>query len=163
VVADGRREGRVILLRRPEFELEQRLAPLLFADDAPLAPANPVAPARRSQTREGEGGSKRTHVEDLAVPGELQEDSANSKGLKLPQQLSVRGQSMPLPLPLRFLPDGPAPRRSFSASQSSKGGDDRAMVAVVAALDRIERHAALQPARQSWGGEQVIVLVGTPG
>ena len=30
------------------FELQARLAPMLFTDDTPLAPADPVAPARRS-------------------------------------------------------------------------------------------------------------------
>ena len=43
-----------------QFELEQRLAPLLFADDAPLAPADPVAPARRSQSAKAKAASKRT-------------------------------------------------------------------------------------------------------
>ena len=43
-----------------QFELEQRLAPLLFVDDAPLAPANPVAPARRSQTAKAKAASKQT-------------------------------------------------------------------------------------------------------
>jgi hypothetical protein len=40
------------------------------------------------------------------------------QGPQASQLLSVRGQ--PVPLPLGFLPDGPAPRRSFSAFQSSK-------------------------------------------
>ena len=31
-----------------QFELTRRLAPMLFTDDTPLAPADPVAPARRS-------------------------------------------------------------------------------------------------------------------
>ena len=43
-----------------QFELERRLAPLLFADDAPLAPADPVAPARRSERAKAKAGSKRT-------------------------------------------------------------------------------------------------------
>jgi hypothetical protein len=43
-----------------QFELEQRLAPLLFADEAPLAPADPVAPAQRSQTAKAKAASKRT-------------------------------------------------------------------------------------------------------
>jgi hypothetical protein len=43
-----------------QFELEQRLAPLLFADETPLAPADPVAPAQRSQTAKAKAASKRT-------------------------------------------------------------------------------------------------------
>ena len=40
------------------FELKARLAPMLFTDDTPLAPADPVAPARRSPaatTKAGRG------------------------------------------------------------------------------------------------------------
>jgi hypothetical protein len=32
------------------FELQARLAPMLFTDDTPLTPADPIAPARRSAT-----------------------------------------------------------------------------------------------------------------
>lgn len=42
------------------FELEQRLAPLLFKDDTPLAPADPVAPAQRSPAAKRKAASKRT-------------------------------------------------------------------------------------------------------
>ena len=49
-----------------QFELERRLAPLLFADDAPLAPADPVAPARRSERAKTKAASKRT-AEGLAA------------------------------------------------------------------------------------------------
>ena len=42
------------------FEIEQRLAPLLFKDDAPLAPADPVAPAQRSPAGRKKAASKRT-------------------------------------------------------------------------------------------------------
>ncbi len=42
------------------FEMEQRLAPLLFKDDAPLAPADPVAPAQRSPTGRKKAATKRT-------------------------------------------------------------------------------------------------------
>jgi len=41
-------------------ELEERLAELLFVDDARLAPADPVAPARRSQQAKAKAGTKRT-------------------------------------------------------------------------------------------------------
>ena len=42
------------------FELEQRLAPLLFKDDSPLAPADPVAPAQRSPAAKRKTTSKQT-------------------------------------------------------------------------------------------------------
>lgn len=42
------------------FELEQRLAPLLFKDDSPIAPADPVAPAQRSPAGKRKAASKRT-------------------------------------------------------------------------------------------------------
>ncbi len=42
------------------FELEQRLAELLFADEAPLAPADPVAPARPSPLAAAKKSTKRT-------------------------------------------------------------------------------------------------------
>jgi hypothetical protein len=42
------------------FELKERLAPLLFADDAPLAPLDPVAPAERSSAGRAKAGSQRT-------------------------------------------------------------------------------------------------------
>jgi hypothetical protein len=43
------------------FELAQRLAPLLFTDDTPLAPTDPVAPAERSPAAKAKAGSARTH------------------------------------------------------------------------------------------------------
>jgi hypothetical protein len=42
------------------FELERRLAPMLFADDSPLAPTDPVAPARRSQAAQSKASSARS-------------------------------------------------------------------------------------------------------
>jgi Transposase DDE domain len=42
------------------FELTRRLAPMLFCDDTPLAPADPVAPARRSPQAAAKAGSART-------------------------------------------------------------------------------------------------------
>ncbi len=43
------------------FELQQRLAPLLFTDDTPLAPTDPVAPARRSPTGQANAAAARTN------------------------------------------------------------------------------------------------------
>lgn len=42
------------------LELEERLAELLFVDEAPLAPADPVAPARSSQAATAKRATKRT-------------------------------------------------------------------------------------------------------
>ena len=42
------------------FELKERLAPLLFTDDTPVAPTDPVAPAERSPAGRAKAGSKLT-------------------------------------------------------------------------------------------------------
>ena len=42
------------------FELQHRLAPMLYTDDTPLAPADPVAPARRSPAADKKASSHRT-------------------------------------------------------------------------------------------------------
>jgi hypothetical protein len=42
------------------FELNARLAPLLFTDDTPTTPIDPVAPARRSPAANAKAGSART-------------------------------------------------------------------------------------------------------
>jgi hypothetical protein len=42
------------------FELHQRLTPLLFSDTEPLAPPDPVAPAKRSAAAKTKAGSART-------------------------------------------------------------------------------------------------------
>jgi hypothetical protein len=42
------------------FELQARLAPMLFTDDTPLTPADPVAPARRSPAANTKAGSHHT-------------------------------------------------------------------------------------------------------
>lgn len=61
-----------MLARYVQYELEQRLAPLLFADEATLAPADPTAPAQRSGAarkkagRAGAPGGHRAHtLQDL--------------------------------------------------------------------------------------------------
>jgi hypothetical protein len=43
-----------------QFEFTRRLAPMLFVDDTPLAPADPVAPARRSRQAAAKASSART-------------------------------------------------------------------------------------------------------
>lgn len=42
------------------FELAERLTPMLFTDQQPLAPADPVAPARRSRAAKAKAGSAQT-------------------------------------------------------------------------------------------------------
>jgi Transposase DDE domain len=42
------------------FELQTRLAPMLFTDDTPLTPTDPVAPARRSPAANTKAGRART-------------------------------------------------------------------------------------------------------
>lgn len=42
------------------FELQARLASMLYTDDTPLSPADPVAPARRSPAAKAKAGSHRT-------------------------------------------------------------------------------------------------------
>jgi hypothetical protein len=42
------------------FELQARLAPMLFTDDTPVTPADPVAPAQRSGAAKIKAGSART-------------------------------------------------------------------------------------------------------
>jgi len=42
------------------FELQARLAPMLYADDTPLTPTDPVAPARRSPAAKAKAASHRT-------------------------------------------------------------------------------------------------------
>ncbi len=42
------------------FELTQRLAPLLFTDQCPIAPLDPVAPAERSPAAKAKAGSHRS-------------------------------------------------------------------------------------------------------
>jgi hypothetical protein len=43
-----------------QYELARRLAPMLFTDDTPLAPSDPVAPARRSPQATVKAGTART-------------------------------------------------------------------------------------------------------
>ncbi|MGH8571244.1 MAG: IS1634 family transposase [Gammaproteobacteria bacterium] len=43
-----------------QFELARRLAPMLFTDDTPLSPVDPVAPAQRSPRAIAKAGSART-------------------------------------------------------------------------------------------------------
>lgn len=50
-----------MLARYVQFELTRRLAPMLFTDDTPISPANPVAPAKRSTGATAKTSSARAH------------------------------------------------------------------------------------------------------
>ena len=47
-----------------QFELTRRLEPMLFTDDTPLAPTNPVAPSNRSPQAAAKAGSARTPTDN---------------------------------------------------------------------------------------------------
>ncbi|MGH2862627.1 MAG: IS1634 family transposase [Solirubrobacteraceae bacterium] len=49
-----------MLARYIQFELTHRLAPMLFTDDTPIAPTDPIAPARRSPNALTKASSTRT-------------------------------------------------------------------------------------------------------
>ncbi|HEX4673421.1 MAG TPA: IS1634 family transposase [Solirubrobacteraceae bacterium] len=49
-----------MLARYVQFELTRRLAPMLFVDDTPLAPIDPVAPSKRSPGATAKASSART-------------------------------------------------------------------------------------------------------
>ena len=49
-----------MLARYVQYELEQRLAPLLFTDDTPTTPVDPTSPARRSPAAQTKASSART-------------------------------------------------------------------------------------------------------
>jgi Transposase DDE domain len=49
-----------MLARYVQYEIEQRLAPMLFTDDTPLAPADPTSPAQRSPTAHATASRART-------------------------------------------------------------------------------------------------------
>jgi hypothetical protein len=51
-----------MLARYVQFELEQRLAPMLFSDDTPIAPTDPTAPAQRSPAAKNK--ASRAHTPD---------------------------------------------------------------------------------------------------
>jgi hypothetical protein len=72
------------------FELQARLAPMLFTDDTPLAPADPVSSAQRSPAAKKKAASHRTTeglpaysltdlIEELATITRNQLRIANSK------------------------------------------------------------------------------------
>jgi len=70
------------------FELEQRLAPLLFKDDSPLAPADPVAPAQRSQAARKKAARK---ITEDGLPVSSFRDLLDALGTLSRNHIRVRG------------------------------------------------------------------------
>jgi Transposase DDE domain len=68
------------------FELQARLAPLLFTDDAPLAPTDPVAPAIRSPAAKTKAGS---HTTPDDLPAHSLTDLLTELGTICRNQLSI--------------------------------------------------------------------------
>ena len=86
------------------FELQARLAPMLFTDDTPLTPADPVAPARRSAAANTKAGS-RPHPRRTA---RLQPPRPDRRARHhLPQPTTHRRQRTHLPAPHQHQP-GPS-------------------------------------------------------
>ena len=78
------------------FELQARLAPMLFTDDTPLTPADPVAPARRSPAANTKAG-QRPHPRRAA---RLQPHRPDRRARhRLPQPTPHRRQPPHLPPP----------------------------------------------------------------
>ena len=72
------------------FELEQRLAPLLFKDDSPLAPADPVAPAQRSAAARKKAASKHT---DTGLPVSSFRDLLDALATLCRNHIRLRGSN----------------------------------------------------------------------
>ena len=70
------------------FELEARLAELLFKDDAPLAPTDPVAPAQRSPAAKRKAGTKRT---DSGLPASSLRDLLDTLATLCRNRIRLRG------------------------------------------------------------------------
>ena len=68
------------------FELQARLAPMLYTDDTPLTPADPVAPARRSPAANNKAGSH--HTPD-GLPAYNLTDLINELGTICQNQLRI--------------------------------------------------------------------------
>jgi hypothetical protein len=70
-----------------QHELGARLAPMLFADDTPLAPADPIAPARRSPNANKKAASARTPdgLPAHSLPDLLSDLATLTRGLRLSQ------------------------------------------------------------------------------
>jgi hypothetical protein len=70
------------------YELEQRLAPLLFKDDRPLAPTDPVAPAQRSAAAKRKASTKQT---EQGFPVSSFRDLLDALGTLCRNRIRLRG------------------------------------------------------------------------
>ena len=76
------------------FELQARLAPMLYTDDTPLTPADPVAPAKRSAVAKAKDASHRT-ADDL--PAYSLTDLVAELGTICRNQLRIRDSKHTFP------------------------------------------------------------------
>ena len=95
------------------FELQARLAPMLFTDDTPLAPADPVAPARRSPAANTKAASHRTHD---GLPAYNLTDLITELGTICRNQLRVGTAPTPSPASPTATPCRPKPSNSSTPS-----------------------------------------------
>ena len=97
------------------FELQARLAPMLFTDDTPLAPADPVAPARRSPAANTKAG-RAPHPRRAARLQPHRPHRRTRHHLPQPtphrRQRTTPSRASPTPTPSR-------PKRSNSSTSSS--------------------------------------------
>jgi hypothetical protein len=70
------------------FQLEQHLAPLLFTDDSPLAPTDPIAPAQRSGAAKRKAGTKQT---ENGLPVSSFRDLLDALGTLCKNRVRLRG------------------------------------------------------------------------
>ncbi len=68
------------------FELQARLTPLLFTDQSPIAPIDPVAPAERSETAKAKAGS---HTTEDGLPASSLQDLLAELGTLCRTELRV--------------------------------------------------------------------------
>jgi len=75
------------------FEMEERLAPLLFSDESPLAPADPVAPAQPSPAAKRKRATKRT---DDGLPASSFRDLLDALATLCRNRIRLRGADVSL-------------------------------------------------------------------
>ena len=98
------------------FELQARLAPMLYTDDTPLMPADPVAPAERSPAAKAKDSSYRTAD---GLPAYAFTDLIAELGTTCRNQLRIGDSKQPPPA--SPTPTTSRPRRSsFSTSSSPR-------------------------------------------
>ena len=99
------------------FELAPRLAPLLFTDETPLAPTDPVAPAQRSPAAHAKAGSARTPD---GHPAHSLTDLHRRPRHPLPQQAPHRPRRPHLHPPHHPHTDSKPARSNYSTSHPTR-------------------------------------------